>query len=55
MLGMHAVSQCPHFSFWEKSYEMETMLTYIQVAGLEKELKLEGYDYNKLLSVFYIS
>lgn len=26
-----------------------------RLAGLEKDLRLEGYDYNKLLSVFYIS
>lgn len=25
------------------------------MAGLEKDLKLEGYDYNILLSIFYIS
>ena len=26
-----------------------------RLAGLEKDLKLEGYDYNRLLTVFYIS
>jgi hypothetical protein len=26
-----------------------------RLAGLEKDLKLTGYDYNKVLSVFYIS
>lgn len=26
-----------------------------RLAGLEKELGLEGYDYNKLLSIFYVS
>lgn len=26
-----------------------------RLAGLEKDLGLEGYDYNILLSVFYVS
>ena len=26
-----------------------------RLAGLERDLKLEGYDYNAVLSVFYIS
>lgn len=26
-----------------------------RLAGFEKDLKLTGYDYNKVLSVFYIS
>lgn len=26
-----------------------------RLAGLEKDLKLKGYDYNQVLSIFYIS
>ena len=26
-----------------------------RLAGFEKDLKLEGYDYNSVLSIFYIS
>lgn len=26
-----------------------------RLAGLEKDLKMKGYDYNQLLSVFYVS
>ena len=28
---------------------------HARLAGLEKDLHLKGYDYNKILSVFYIS
>lgn len=39
----------------QKAFHTDTSQGNARLAGLEKDLKLEGNDYNALLSVFYIS